>query len=541
MSGKKLKLVGMLFVLALTIFGLFPMRGVLASEMQSPSQQEAGANLLVNPGLEGIGKPIDNPYPNPDNWTRDTYTGAQYGEIFTPEGWVTWWSEEGDFKRPECKVIPNEHPFNADPSRIHQGYYSGMCFTFYGKQNAGYYQVVRNIPPGSLVEGSFYAHAWSCSEDWPPTSCGDPNGFYFRVGIDPNGGTDPFSSNIVWSSPYYVYDTYGYVGPVQATVGESGAATLFVQSYAKWALKHNDAYYDNASLKLLTPAETPTPTSEPLPPTSEVEPTPRPTATRSPDGAIVHTVVAGDTVFGLALEYDVTPDQIYELNNLDSTSFLQIGQELVISASGGAVATPTVAPTEETTEAEPTATVEPSEQGSGGPAASEPPAGKASVCVSAFYDENGDMFRQADQNEMLLPNAQINLLARSGPVDSRTTDGISEPWCFEELDPGNYILRHSPPPGYELADGGQVNFLLSEGQVLDIELGYSRAAEGEAPEGNVEESNPNPSGSAEETAPEEEGSGVTNVLNVVLRVSGFIVLALAIAVLVLFVLSRRGA
>ena len=36
------------------------------------------------------------------------------------------------------------------------------------------------------------------------------------------------------------------------------------------------------------------------------------------------------------------------------------------------------------------------------------------------------------------------------------------------------------------------------------------------------------------------GSGVTNVLNVVLRVSGFIVLALAIAVAVLFVLSRRS-
>ena len=47
---------------------------------------------------------------------------------------------------------------------------------------------------------------------------------------------------------------------------------------------------------------------------------------------------------------------------------------------------------------------------------------------------------------------------------------------------------------------------------------------------------------SEEKASEAEGgSGVTNVLNIVLRVSGFIVLALAIAVLVLFVLSRRSA
>ncbi|MBN2390941.1 MAG: hypothetical protein JXR84_09465, partial [Anaerolineae bacterium] len=45
--------------------------------------------LLVNPGFEGIGVPVDNISPVYDNWTRDTFTGVQYGEIYTPEGWVT--------------------------------------------------------------------------------------------------------------------------------------------------------------------------------------------------------------------------------------------------------------------------------------------------------------------------------------------------------------------------------------------------------------------------------------------------------------------
>ena len=176
MKRNTLKTVVTLLVCAFTLFVLFPLSTVNANESARPVQQDIGTNLLVNPGFEGIGKPQNNSLPNPGNWTRETFNGEQRGEIFTPEGWVTWW-QGGDFKVPECKVIPNEHPFNADPTRIYEGYYSGMCFAFFGKMNAGYYQVVRNLPPGSVVEGSFYAHAWSCGEDNPPLSCGDPSSF----------------------------------------------------------------------------------------------------------------------------------------------------------------------------------------------------------------------------------------------------------------------------------------------------------------------------------------------------------------------------
>ncbi len=538
MNQQQLKRKGLtLFVLAFTLLALLPAPAARAEDTLSPAAQAIGTNLLVNPGFEGIGKPIDNPLPNPDNWTRDTFNGVPYSEIFTPEGWVTWW-QEGEYKRPECKVIPNEPPFNSEPVRIYQGYYSGMCFTFFGKQNAGYFQVVRDLPPGSIVEGSFYAHAWSCGEDNPPLSCGDPYAFSFQVGIDPNGGTDPFSPNIVWSAPYYHYDTFGLVGPVQATVGPSGAVTFFIRAHGKWALKHNDAYFDSASLTLVTPAETPTPTPPPPPPTPAIPPTPQFTPTPRPDGAIVHTVVAGDTLFGIALAYDVPVEQIYKLNGLDSSSILQIGQEIVISVAEGAAPTPTPEATAEP--ADQTGTSAPGEE-QGGELPAAPAAGKAAVCVLAFYDANGDMFREADAGEMLLPNAQITLLAKSGPVDSRTTDGISEPWCFEDLEPGNYILRHTPPPGYALVDGGQWNFVLSEGQVLNLELGYTRSdkeSEATQPPGTGTE-NPTPAEQPGETE-SESTSNVTSVLNIVLRVSGFIVLALAVAVLVLFILSRRS-
>lgn len=542
---KKINLKGLGILVAIaTLVMLVSAPLVAAREETSPVQQEIGTNLLANPGFEGIGLPQTNSSPNYDNWTRDTFTGAVYGEIFTPEGWVTWW-QEGDFGRPECKVIPNEHPFNAEPNRIFQGYYSGMCFTFFRKQNAGYYQVVRNVPAGSLVEGSFYAHAWSCGEDNPPYSCGDPNAFYFRVGIDPNGGTDPFSGNIIWSGAYYIYDSYGLVGPVQATVGEAGAVTLFTQAYGKWPNKHNDAYVDNPSLKLLTPAETPTPTPPPPPPTPDTPPAPQVTSTPRPDGAIVHTVVAGDTMFGLAITYGVDLEELRRLNaGTVINDFLSIGQEVIISASpNAAISTPTpeAVATEAPATPAPTTAAPTTDPNAGtGALPVAPSADSASLCVLAYFDANSDLFRQADAGEMALPGAEINLFGTGGPAGTYTTDGISEPYCFQNLAPGNYILRHTPPPGYKLTDAGQWNIPLNAGQVATLDLGYAQDGNAAPDTGDSSDAPGATATEAPTETGEESPGGVTKVLNTVLRISGIIVLLLALAVGALFVLSRRS-
>jgi hypothetical protein len=86
---------------------------------------------------------------------------------------------------------------------------------------------------------------------------------------------------------------------------------------------------------------------------------------------------------------------------------------------------------------------------------------------------------------------------------------------------------------------------LSAGQVWDLELAYVRDEEAgadnpDAPDTNPATNSPDNNPTDEPENDNDEG-GVTNVLNVVLRVSGFIVLALAVAVLVLFILSRRSA
>jgi LysM repeat protein len=55
-----------------------------------------------------------------------------------------------------------------------------------------------------------------------------------------------------------------------------------------------------------------------------------PQAKVSPDGTIIHTVIPGDSFLGLAVTYDLTLEQFYDVSGLDENSVMQIGQEVVV-------------------------------------------------------------------------------------------------------------------------------------------------------------------------------------------------------------------
>lgn len=74
-----------------------------------------------------------------------------------------------------------------------------------------------------------------------------------------------------------------------------------------------------------------------------------------PNGAaiatpVVHTVRAGDTITGLALEYDVPAEDIIAANRLTDPDRLQVGMELIIPMGGAAQITPTWTPVPSATE-----------------------------------------------------------------------------------------------------------------------------------------------------------------------------------------------
>lgn len=209
---------------------------------------------------------MQNPGFELGTWTRSTHTGQEFGEIFVPTGWVAFWKEGGPvpydpknlvgYGRPEMKVIRKEPPF-LDPPRIHEGQWACMWFTFYRIHDAGLYQNFA-VQPGTRLRFSAWAHAWSAQGDDARHSdlSGDAaNNFTFMVGIDPTGGTDPWSSTVVWGNGAHIYDAYAPI-PVVEVVARAGRVTAFVRSTVLYPFKHCDAYVDSATLEVVEPLPT---------------------------------------------------------------------------------------------------------------------------------------------------------------------------------------------------------------------------------------------------------------------------------------------
>jgi LysM repeat protein len=524
------------------LLGMAPVLSHAAPEPTQATQQ--GPNLLNNPGFEA------------DWGTEQSHRtiifpkgGAAYEKpvenIFTPPGWVTWFYHDPQddptvgWDQPEV----TDAWIHQDARRVRNGEKAIKLFTFYRRHDAGFYQVVGGLEPGASVQFSAYAQAWTCNEDNnDATSCGDPWAMVFRVGIDPQGGTNPLSSNVVWSGDHNSPDRHSLIGPVATQVGPQGTVTVFLRSTAKYAYKHMDAYWDDASLVTTSPGVPPTntPLPEPPTPTPGPSPTPLPTSTPRPDGSVVHVVRSGDTLSSIALEYGVTVDQIIELNagSIGPNNLIRTGQELVISVSGEmATATPlpeppTATPQGETeasegteTEAEPT--LAPTEEQEG-----------ASICVLAFHDRNGDTVRDSDTEE-LLPNVNFTVANASGVVEEYSTDGVSEPYCFTGLAPGSYRVIEQAPAGYGATGLPEQNVALGEGTSFDFQFGNVRTEAATNPEETDEEGTESSSSEDESTGDTDQGPLLGNVLVTIARVAGILVLVLAGAIAVLFVLSRR--
>jgi LysM repeat protein len=101
------------------------------------------------------------------------------------------------------------------------------------------------------------------------------------------------------------------------------------------------------AISLATPTALPTLVAQVLTPAPTNTPAPTPTPA-------VHIVQPGDTLLGIALQYNVTLEELYQVNGVLRPEFLQIGQSIVIPVPGsvgkpvgdasGAVIAPTQPP-----------------------------------------------------------------------------------------------------------------------------------------------------------------------------------------------------
>ena len=184
-----------------------------------------------------------------------------------------------------------------------------------------------------------------------------------------------------------------------------------------------------------------------------------------------------------------------------------------------ALATATPPPPTFTPTALPTATPKPT-------ATPTPPLG--AICVLAYHDRDGDGARGPD--EELLAGAVFTVSDERGVVASHTSDGVHEPYCFEGLSPGNYIVAERNPPGYDSTTPDQWAVALVGGARVDVTFG-DRARPTPTLTPTLTPA-PTPTPTPEPLLPK--------IGEALYRASGIIVLAFLAAVVIGFNLLRRS-
>ena len=223
-------------------------------------------NLLLNPGFE------------------DGFSQRGAGEVVVANGWFPWWvqgtpdqTEIGYLRRPEYKP---EDARLYGYRRVHGGEYAQKYFNTYSTHVAGVYQQV-TVPQGYRVTFSIWVQVWSSSGD-NPDDIKDHGDYQVSVGIDPIGGSDGSSPNVVWSVPVREYNQWVQL-KVTATA-QSSTVTAFIRGAPLYRVKHNDSYWDDASLVASSP---------PPPPSTPPTPTRSPTPTYTPWPTFTPTPVTG--------------------------------------------------------------------------------------------------------------------------------------------------------------------------------------------------------------------------------------------------------
>jgi hypothetical protein len=252
--GRILLITGLLMLTALLVN---PLSAVLA---------DCPGNAMTNGGFEG----------------GFSLRGAS--EVEVAEGWTPWWqdgpfTEDGMNRRPEYKP---EDAARFGTRRVREGNFAQKWGNTYATHHGGVYQQV-SVPANSQVTLTAWAQSWSSNEDDPAKSVGGQ--YALSVGIDPTGGTDWSSPNVVWSARDNTLDTWVQLS-VQARA-QGSTVTIYLRGDAEWRSKHNDAYFDDICLTYTAPTKPPTDTPGPtdtptITPTPSDTPTPAPTETPIP-------------------------------------------------------------------------------------------------------------------------------------------------------------------------------------------------------------------------------------------------------------------
>ena len=485
-----------LVALTLMLAGLLALAG--------PAQaQDLGPNLLENAGFEG-----------------GHYNQDGIAEITVPNGWRMHWSNnelifggEWPSARPETVVWNSTGGVPAgEEGYWEDGVYTMKIFKSWTPMWVAMSQDVENLEVGRTYRLSvpIFVDIFEEFKDGKKVAPWRNDTGKVRFGASPVGAAWRDEKAINYSgfwtaesiNPFYLVENR-FVWDFVATQPNM---TIWIEMASSYPYPNNGFFFDLPSLNATsTTAAAPAapaqgqaaaPVAAAQPAATIAPPTPR------ADGAIVHVVQAGDTMWGIAIAYAETLGMapidalahLQELNN--NPTFLNPNDEILIVAANAAQPTEGAAegtPAEGTPAAEATAAGTPAE----GETAAETPAAGATadgatpdgatpaadfepvealagtICVAAFHDVNAD--GQRNEGEVLVADAAI-AIARAGTTTSTyITDGQSEPYCFELTEADSYQLQLYPPAGFAATTEDNWAVSIANGESYTVSFGLTEA------------------------------------------------------------------
>ena len=416
---------------------------------------------------------------------------------------------------------PEYRPLKAGPAsmnRIHGGVQVQKYFSYGRMHESGLMQRVTGITPGSQLRFSAFMEAWMCNDFIEACDGGrksqNATTMHLKVGIDPTGGTDPFSANVVWSGEGDSFDVWTQFSVEAAAVGD--AVTVFTHSRPEWtdfARMNNDVYVDDASLIVTAAPQSPTPTLESAPPPAPVQAAaaaPAPCAQMrfvsdvtipddspvAPGASFVKTwrvQNSGTCAWSGTLKFIGTGKQMGGKSPADLPK-TNVGKETDVSlnltaptqpgtyqgtweayATDGTVLGRLVVQIKVVGEASAPTTASPVDAAPTSVAVAPAATAAASVpaigglCVQAFNDHNAS--GAYDANEELVGNVKFTVLSDATEVTTYTTNGTDEPHCFADVTPGRYVVRVDLPANYKPTTDEQLGVTLAAGQTVNVSFG----------------------------------------------------------------------
>ena len=88
-----------------------------------------------------------------------------------------------------------------------------------------------------------------------------------------------------------------------------------------------------------------------------------------------------------------------------------------------------------------------------------------------------------DSGEPLLAGVEFVVEQRGQAVSRHTTEASDQPFCFEELDPGDYQVTAQAPEDYQATNPTSLAVTLNPGRRIPVILGFAPIPE--IPEGEV--------------------------------------------------------